>query len=56
MFEFKRLVSSKYHLTSMEELQDEIEMAKEERKLRIENYVVYYLQMYLKLEKNTSPI
>ena len=41
-FEFKRLVSSKYQLTSMEELQDEIEMAEEERKLRIENYVVYY--------------
>ena len=41
-FEFKRLVSSKYQLTSMEELQDEIEMAKEDRKLRIENYVVYY--------------
>ena len=33
MFEFKRLVSSKYHLATMEELQEKIEIAKEERTL-----------------------
>lgn len=43
MFEFKRLVSSKYHTTSMEELlEEDIVLAKEERELRIENFVVYY--------------
>ena len=55
MFEFKRLVSSKYHLTSMEELQDEIEMAKEERKLRIENYVVYYPSNVFKIGDEYIP-
>ena len=55
MFEFKRLVSSKYHLTSVEELQDEIEMAKEERKLRIENYVVYYPSNVFKIGEEYLP-
>ena len=43
MFEFRRLVSSKYHTTAVEELEtDDISLAKEDRGLRIENFVVYY--------------
>ena len=43
MFEFRRLVSSKYHTTAVEELEtDDISLAKEEIGLRIENFVVYY--------------
>lgn len=50
MFEFKRLVSSKYNTTAMDDLQeDDIVLAKEERELRIENYVVYYPVNYYKI-------
>jgi outer membrane protein OmpA-like peptidoglycan-associated protein len=43
MFEFKRLVSSKYHTTSTSELEeDDFALADEVRELRIENFVVYY--------------
>ena len=55
MFEFKRLVSSKYHLATMEELQEEIEIAKEERTLRIENYVVYYPTNVYKIGTENYP-
>ena len=49
------MVSSKYHLTTMEELQDEIEIAKEERTLRIENYVVYYPSNVYKIGTDNYP-
>ena len=43
MFEFKRLVSSKYQTTTTNELEDDdFVLADEDRKLRIENFVVYY--------------
>ena len=41
MFVYKRMVSSKYHTTSVDEL-DTTEIVNNEKKIHIENYIIYY--------------
>jgi outer membrane protein OmpA-like peptidoglycan-associated protein len=53
MFEFKRLVSSKYHTTASSELEDDdFVLVNEKRELRIENYIVYYPTNSYQIESN----
>lgn len=56
MYEFKRMVSSKYTITQTEDLEEEEYVEEVKKKISIENYVIYYPTNVFEIDKSYYPI
>lgn len=56
MYEFKRMVSSKYTITETEDLKEEEYVEEVKRKISIENHVIYYPTNVYEINKSYFPV
>ncbi|MBM77867.1 MAG: hypothetical protein CL846_05245 [Crocinitomicaceae bacterium] len=56
MYEFKRMVSSKYTITETEELEKEEYVEEVKKKISIENHVIYYPSNVYEIDKSYYPV
>ncbi len=56
MYEFKRMVSSKYTITETKDLKEEEYVEEVKKKISIENYVIYYPTNVYEIDKSYYPI
>ena len=56
MYEFKRMVSSKYTITETEDLKEEEYVEEVKRKISIENHVIYYPTNVYEINQSYFPV